>query len=289
MLKGFIRYVSISLLIMVLALPANAQRKSSVFKPFTIGAGSGTSHYFGDIVDDFYWTVNGQFTVSGAYHLHPRIHIGLEYTFFRLKAHDKNSEIKELRNLSFFSNNNELALIANIPLFEIPHLFYERKRVNPYLIAGVSFLNFVPKAEYQGEKYFLRPLKTEGVSYSPFTVTVPLGAGIFFKLNAFMDISVSAAFRFSWSDYLDDVSSGIYPDPDSFEDPIARALSDRSGEIGVNPPFAEEPRQVRGNPDENDNYFLVHGKILFYLSPVRDASRVIRYQGTRKKMKKRRR
>ena len=277
------------LLLVTAFRPVSGQGISKIFKPFTVYGGSGTSHYFGDVVDDFYWTINGQVNAGITYNLHPRFQIGLDYTFFRLRAHDKNSDIKELRNLSFFSNNYELAFIAKVPIFELPEAFWVRKVFHPYLMVGVGGLFFTPKAKYEGEKYFLRPLRTEAVDYSPFTIVIPAGLGINYKLNAFLDVTLEGGFRFTFTDYLDDVSSGIYPDPDSFDNPIARALSDRSGEIGVNPPFAEEPRHVRGNPNERDNYFLVNLKVAFYFSPVNDASRVIRYQGTKKNMKKRKR
>ncbi len=63
--------------------------------------------------------------------------------------------------------------------------------------------------------------------------------------------------RFLFTDHLDDVST-VYQDPSTFTDPIALALADRGPEIGVEPRDAGD---VRGNPDRNDNYYIISLKI----------------------------
>lgn len=260
------------------------------YKTPVIHAGTGTAHYFGDLVDDWYFTVNGNFSVGIMYPLYDRFSVEGNVTWFRLAAADANSEVKAPRNLSFFSNNFELSALLHISLYPVPVRFYQRHMFNPYAFGGVGLLYFDPRAEYNGQKYSLRPLETEGVKYSPVTAAFPFGVGISIKLNAFINISLEGGFRYTLTDYMDDVSSGVYPDPSSFTDPIARKLSDRSDEYGVSVPFAEEPRMVRGDPMKKDSYLLILGKLEYYLSPLRDTFRAIRYKGTRhRKIRRRRR
>ena len=252
---------------------------------WVLQAGSGTASYFGDVVDDYVLTVNGNFTAGALYKVHNRIYIDGDITWFRLAAEDANStEGKALRGLSFFSNNYQLSASVQVSLFEEPARFYLRKFMNPYLFAGIGLLYYNPKAEYEGQTYALRPLQTEAVSYSSFTAAIPMGIGVKIKINAFFNVALEGRFNYLFTDYLDDVSSGIYPDPSSFTDDIARKLSDRSGEAGADPIFSLEPRNVRGNPNEKDNYLLVLVKVQYYLSPFNDA-----YRAMKSRIKKNRR
>jgi hypothetical protein len=255
---------------------------------YIVEAGSGTSSYFGDVVDDYVFTINGNFTVGMIYKFHKRMALNANLTWFRLAAEDSKSEVKALRGLSFFSNNYDLSVAFQISLFEEQARFYLRRTMNPYIFAGLGLLYYNPKAEYEGQKYALRPLRTEGVTYSGITATFPFGIGVKIRINAFFNVALEGRFSYTMTDYLDDVSSGIYPDPSSFEDPIAAALSDRSGEAGADPPFALEPRFVRGNPGAKDAYFLGLVKLQYYISPFSDTYRALRSKTMKKRRRRRR-
>ncbi len=256
------------------------------YKTLVLTAGTGTAHYFGDLVDDWYFTIDGNFTAGARYNLYDRITVGGDLTWFRLSAQDIKSEVKAPRNLSFFSNNYEFSGRAEVSLYPEPVRFYQREMFNPFLFGGVGLLYFNPKTKYEGETVALRPLQTEGIDYSSFTITFPFGVGLKYKLNAFMNITLEGGFRYTLTDYMDDVSSGVYPDPSTFDDELARELSDRSDEYGVDVPFAIEGRNVRGNPDKKDAYLLILGKIEYYLSPLRDSFRAIRYRGERRRRRR---
>ena len=64
-----------------------------------------------------------------------------------------------------------------------------------------------------------------------------------------------------FTDYLDDVSNQ-HVDPASFSDPIASALADRRPELGL--PAVPAGTQ-RGNPSDDDGYFLFTVKVEYYL------------------------
>lgn len=252
-------------------------------KKIIIRAGTGTSHYFGDLVDNWYFTVNGDFTVGVRYPVWNRVSAAADVTWFMLHGNDANSKDKAPRNLSFFSNNLEISGTVQVDLFEEPVRFYRRAMFNPYLFGGVGYLMFGPKTRYNGEVYALRPLETEGVSYKPYTISFPFGVGVRYKLNAFMNITVEGGLRYTLTDYLDDVSSGIFQDPNSFTDPIARDLADRS----ANQYMSTQGVEVRGNPKNKDAYGLLLVRVEYYLSPLRDSFRSMFYKGTRVKRRRR--
>ena len=284
--------IAFSAFFCIAILQANAQSfyKSRYLKQITFSAGMGTASYFGDLIDDGKFNFRPSASAGVRYAFYDRFSLGGDLTYFRLAGDDANSAVKERRNLSFKSNNVELNATIRVSLFRPKARFYLREPVNPYLYAGVGLLWYQPKTEYQGQTYNLRPLETEGKHYSPFTASFPLGAGVKFKMNAFFDITIDGGYRFVLSDYLDDVSSE-YPDPDSFTDPIARALSDRSGEVGTDPPLAQRGRPPfedfkpwpRGWKEQKDGYFILNIKVEYYLSPIRDTYRALRYRGTRRR------
>ena len=61
-----------------------------------------------------------------------------------------------------------------------------------------------------GVKYKLRPLQTEGKSYENIAICVPAGFGIKKAFNSQGGIKLEAGYRFTNTDYLDDVSDVYY-------------------------------------------------------------------------------
>jgi hypothetical protein len=269
--------------------------KRSYTSQLVLTAGTGTASYFGDLIDDGTFNFRPSLSAGVRYSIYDRFSVGGDITYFRLAGKDANSVEKSVRNLSFKSNNVELNGTIRIALFKASSRFYARQAVNPYVYGGIGLLWFQPRAEYQGKNYNLRSMETEGVRYSPFVLNFPFGGGVKFKMNAFVDITIDGGYRYALTDYLDDVSDE-FPDPDSFTDPIARALSDRSGEVGTDPPLAQRglppyenmKRWPRGWKNQRDGYFILNIRVEYYLSPIRDTYRAIKYKGTRQRLRRRR-
>ena len=248
-----------------------AQGQNFRNRSFIIGAGTGAAFYFGDLAKDgTFRFVKPNFALSGRYNFHDRFSVESQLTWFMLTGDDAYDPIKELRNLSFTSHNFELNVLAHVSLFQEAIRFYQRPFANPYIYAGIGVVNFNPTATLDGEKYNLRKLHTEGPenSYGAFTMSIPLGLGVKFRASPFINVNLDGGFRFVMSDYLDDVSSGIFPDPLSFEDDIARRLSDRSGEVGRVPTMSEQGLNVRGNPNEKDAYFILNVRVEYFFGSV---------------------
>jgi hypothetical protein len=258
-------------MVMVLVLMAeslNAQSFYAVRRERSLIAvgGIGTSTYFGELANPGDY-IDAEPTLSAGlqYYFTNRISARAELSWFQLKGDDAKADPesgRRERNLSFQSNNIEFSLVGQINLFAIGQRFYQRPKINFYGILGIGVLYTNPKAEYQGEKYALQPLKTEGVSYSRFQPVIPYGLGVRYMFDPFLNISIEGAYRQLFTDYLDDVST-IHPDKSSWDNSSIRyKLSDRRVEYdGLSFPTGYK----RGNPEENDGYFHLQVKVEYYL------------------------
>jgi hypothetical protein len=168
------------------------------------------------------------------------------------------------RNLSFNTNVWELALQGDFNFFRFMPGEPEAS-FTPYITLGVGVFSYDPFAYLQGQKIFLRPLGTEGQGtslypdrkpYSSMALSIPFGVGLKYALNERINIGFEVLYRFTMTDYLDDVSK-TYVDPSVFppnpdgSPSNAFLLSDRSYELGD--PIGIPGRQ-RGNSKQKDQF-----------------------------------
>jgi len=227
-------------------------------------AGTGTSTYFGELANPGdYIDAKPNINAGLQYYFTPRISARAELTWFTLEGTDSKADdaSRVSRNLSFKSNNLELGFTGAFNLFPNGNRYYRRSSINAYGFGGIGLLYFNPTTEYQGQKYSLQPLNTEGADYSRVSVVVPFGLGIRFKAGPNFNVAIEGGYRKLFTDYLDDVST-VHLGPAAFSDPIAAALSDRRPEIGK---AAKPAGTQRGNPDDDDGYMLLNVKIEYYL------------------------
>ncbi|MEO6219193.1 MAG: DUF6089 family protein, partial [Ginsengibacter sp.] len=243
-----------------------------------IGVTAGVAHYFGDI--------NNRAAFN-----RPKVALGIflrkqfgNYTALRVAAHyaqlgysDQYSEndYQRSRNLSFNTNIFEFALRGDFNFFKFDptdplHAF------TPYATLGVGIFSYDPYAFYNGEKYYLRPLNTEGETfyqgrkaYGSMAVCIPIGFGVKYAVTDRINISFEIAHRFTTTDYIDDVSK-TYVGIDKFssqnQPSIAAILQDRSFELGT--PIGIEGRQ-RGFSKQKDQYAIAEFGISFNLISYR--------------------
>lgn len=258
------------LLITLLTKQTQAQYQSNVHKG-EYGIALGLAHYMGDL--------NPNFSVD-----RPKIAIGAfyqkqfnNYVGLRLSANyasvgyaDKysNNAAQKRRNLSFNSDIWELTLQGqfNFFKFEPGNKYYNNW--TPYITGGVGMFTFDPFAFLQDKKFFLQPLGTEGQNsllfpdrnpYNLFAVCFPVGAGVKFNINDKMNIGLEATYRFTTTDYLDDVSA-TYAGTAAFRGATALALQDRSTELG---PAIGVAGFQRGNSTQNDGYLFLQCMVSF--------------------------
>ncbi|MBL7709594.1 MAG: hypothetical protein JNJ86_11005 [Chitinophagaceae bacterium] len=187
------------------------------------------------------------------------------------------------RNLSFKSKITDVQLALEIhPLFFRDYDENEAPYFSPYLVAGVGYFSFDPQAEINGQVYSLQPLRTEGQGFAEYRdrtpyklsqVNFPVGIGIRYEVNSFLNARVEVLHRILQTDYLDDVSKD-YVDPALFSSylpanqaAIAQQLFDRQGEL--NGSHTTQVGSQRGNPKNNDAYFTVQVKLGITLGRLR--------------------
>ena len=208
-----------------------------------------------------------------------------EATWGTIKADDKILEsVKETtlgrydRNLSFKSTIYEVMLAAEIH----PRYFKKYKkgeklpRFSPYLMGGIGYFSFNPKAKLNDQWIELQPLSTEGQGFSEYSnrkeyrlkqLNFPIGAGFKYKLSPLFNFSAECVYRILHTDYLDDVSTR-YIDQKVFSNHFigeqltqALLLNDRQKEL--NSTHVPIKNDIRGNPDNNDAYFTINLKLGF--------------------------
>ena len=254
------------LLLMLMASYVDAQSFFSIRRERSvmIVGGIGTSTYFGELANDGDY-IDAKPTLSAGlqYYVTNRIAVRAEASWYQLRGEDSQADdpSRVRRNLSFTSNNFEASATGLINFYPKGRRFYQRPGFNIYGFAGIGVTYFNPKTEYQGDKIALQPLQTEGEKYSRITPVIPFGIGARVKAGPFFNVAVEGGYRKLFTDYLDDVST-VHKDPASFTDPIAAALADRRPEIGR--PTVPAGTQ-RGNPSDDDGYFLFTVKVEYYL------------------------
>ncbi len=259
--------------------------------------------------------------ISFAHRFGPRYTLMGQFMYGNLKGSDaetsdkddlENGKFRYQRNLAFRSAIKELSVLAYFDLFENDATYISRVKWTPYLYVGVAGFHHNPKAQApasglngevlgvsEGEWIALRPLGTEGQyanldqtdanyglkPYSLFQFAIPFGLGARFRINEVMDLWADWGFRYTFTDYLDDVS-GNYVDLGVFgSDNLARAMSYRSNELpasdlpALDPYLArngqtystipgygrEHPDNLRGSKNDRDIYMVVSIRLTYIL------------------------
>jgi len=246
---------------------ADAQSFYQMRRPrnLMLNLGSGISYYKGDLVNpgDIGF-IKPNITLGAEYFIMDRVSVRPQLTWFQLKGDDREANDDRVqRNLHFRSGNIEFAVTGTINLVPVPQRYNQRSILNLHAFAGIGLLYFNPKAELDGETYALRKYKTEGVGYSRIQPVIPAGLGARIMVNPYFNILIEGGYRITFTDYLDDVSRHRYLGPEAFDSDIGYRLSDRRPEVDTQP---SNPTEVgrRGNPDNNDGYFMLNISVQYY-------------------------
>lgn len=209
----------------------------------------------------------------------------------------ENGKYRYQRNLSFRNRIKELSAVAYFDLFDNSQTYISRVQWTPYAYVGFAAFLHNPQGEKLGGGWEdLEPLGTEGQystllptdanfgikPYKKFQVAIPFGIGARFKLTEVIDLWGDIGFRYTFTDYLDDVSQN-YVDLGVFTDPLARAMSYRSGELSPAPattPYVgrdgatyntiagygrEHPSNMRGSKNDRDIYMVTSIRLTYIL------------------------
>lgn len=257
---------------------ARFQGKKNIFRGYN-GYGFSVSalNYFGDLSPlPSKFSTDISFTkpavgISFFHRFGPRYTLSCEFMYGTLKGSDAESASgadgawRRERNLSFRNRIKEFSVTAVFDLFKNEGAYISRVRWTPYAFLGLAILSHNPQAvaparfldgspdPLAGQWIDLQPLGTEGQyahlksgdinygikPYGLIQVVIPFGAGARLRLNEVLDLSADISFRYTFTDYLDDVSRnyidlGAFTQSGSSDNnhKLAQALSYRSGEVG---------------------------------------------------------
>jgi len=268
-----------SLLTIVICFRVSAQEEAFV-QEGEYGVSLGAAHYFGDLNPNPRFNRPG--LAVGAFFRkqfgnYVAVRVGGQYAFVGYSdKYNTSNEFMLRRNLSFNSNIWELAVQGDFNFFKfVPGSQYNR--FTPYITFGMGIFNYDPYAYYQGQKVYLRPLGTEGQgsaaypdrkTYGSMAVCFPFGVGVKYSLNRRMNLGFEVLYRFTTTDYIDDVSKTYAPDaqPQTLPDgspTLWYAMQDRSSATGE--PIGIKGRQ-RGYSNQKDSYITAQVMLSFNLT-----------------------
>jgi hypothetical protein len=256
------------------------------------------------------------FGLSFTHRFGPRYALMAQYLYGSVKGADaesadpgdlSNGIYRYKRNLSFQNQINELSIVGIFDLFENQQTYMSRVKWTPYAYIGVAVFFHNPQAiapatdlegnplPQAGQLVDLQPLGTEGQNgilqptdvnygiepYSLVQFAIPFGLGARFRLTDVLDLSADVGFRYTFTDYLDDVSAN-YVDLTRFgNNSLAQAMSYRtnelpgypanpvpSGILGVNVESgygSEHPDNKRGGKKQNDIYMVTSIRLTYIL------------------------
>ena len=261
-MKQFKVFFFVIFLLGINTMQANAQQGFKKYRYYSIGGCLNAMNYVGDLdpgpsfLSPSIKFTRYNFGVTGLYRLKPRVSLRGTISFGQIKGSDAQSadyqtkNVNRLyRNLSFRNDIIEVKADVVIDLFENRRRYTKRVDYTPYMFIGIAYFHHNPQGQDpNGNWVNLKDLHTEGEgmpggpkNYSRNQVALPIGFGFRYKLSKQWDIAFDMGWRFTLTDYLDDVG-GKYYDKQALTDKYgdeSRIMSDRSYEAySSNPELA---------------------------------------------------
>lgn len=249
---------------------ANLLQAQAPMQWIEVGVFGGVSNYYGDLTRDYVVISESNPAFGGFIKWNMNMNAGIKLNVNQgeVSAADANSNRADqlLRNLSFTSSVTEVGLTFeyNFPGFYPKEL---RRPLSPYVYGGIGGVHFNPRAFYKGEWYELQPLGTEGQGinefdfrekYPLYALTIPFGIGLKWAFTERWNLAIEYGARFTFTDYLDDVSRTYVSRNLLIEENgiTAYNLSNRSGEYLNTEPMDFNENDFRGDPTRNDWYMF---------------------------------
>ncbi len=269
--------------------------------------GFGASNFLGDLggkdgvgTNDFRDLEVTQFNpaafVGFRHAFHKNLYGRANFNYGRISGDDKltKESYRNNRNLSFRSDIFEMDLMGELFIrigAKKGHQYkLERSEVksSPWrvrgsyftLFAGVGLFHFNPKVRFQDKWIMLQPLTTEGQGlpngsepYNLWQVNIPFGFSYMVRLHRNWSFGIEATYRYTFTDYIDDVSTSYYNANDialyqgAQNGDVAAYLSNPSlgAANGGKPNIVTAPGQQRGDEKDNDGYFYTIFKVDYLL------------------------
>ena len=246
-----------------------AQRANNRSKS-ELGFFGGAAYYIGDLnPTGHFQNTNPYAGIIYRYNVHSRMALRTTIAYGNLNASDSDSKsnFQKNRNLSFQTDFYEFAagFEFNYAAYQTGH---ERHWISPYLYAELGVFRMNPKTNFNNELIELQSLGTEGQGtnlskkdvYSRTQFCLPIGLGLKMSVSKNISFAIEYAFRKTFTDYLDDVSSNRYVDRDVLAEnngPLVSELSNRS--------LDQSTFGKRGDSSTKDWYFVCNASLTIRL------------------------
>ncbi len=243
-------------------IDTNEILKREKYWDFEIQASS--TVYFGDLVTStvsfFLPNARPHFGFRVGYNLNEHLRVQVRQNTSMLAGDDKKtSTIGQLRGTNFARGLSFRTMVYDlgVGVNYAPLSSRKMKGFIPSVHAGISGYYFNPQAEYEGKYYNLRKVGTEGqtldgskYAYQRFAVSIPFGFQIERHISQKMVLGFAWTYHKLFTDYLDDVSTGEFPDAESL-----KAVNPDLGDVAVK---LSNPNNITGGPRsssaDNDGY-----------------------------------
>ena len=261
---------------------------------FSIGA----SNYLGEIGGGFgerrggfvdmklnytRWTLGGFYR----YRVSPKFAVKGTLNYIRLSGDDAKTDnpYRRGRNLNFKNDMLEATVNGELYIYKVNDVGGTGRYssdFNLYFYGGVGLFYSNPKGQTaNGDWVSLRPLQTEGFSYSAINFAIPLGIGFYYTINRKYRLGMEVGWRTTFTDYIDDISSEYI----SHSDPLTASLANKNNQSvideiwldnpGVTPlpkTGTYQPGRKRGDSEHDDAYatatinfsWAIRGRSKFY-------------------------
>lgn len=263
MFKHISRIIGTSILGLSLCTVTQAQE---FYGSSEFGVGVGASTYFGDLNPNYGLKhIRPSMSIFYKHHLNPYISVRASFLGTHVGYKDSWNEnaFQQMRNLEFKSYIGEFSLVGefNFMWFETGNV---KKRWSPYLLLGVAGFYYNPYVHFNGGNIALKPLGTEGQKYAQYadrkynniSVAVPVGLGVKWWIKPGMNLGVEVANRFTFTDYMDDVSK-TYVGIDKFTRNNAYNTAARLQDRSNGDSYLGVEGQQRGDRNSFDQYMNV--------------------------------
>lgn len=251
---------------------------SSKAQKFEIGALVGGSYYYGDVVNYSFEpeSIKPSFGVFYRHQLSPKVSLRGNLMYCRVFGADSNlretadSKWQKMRNLAFYSDIFEASAVFEYNFIrDNTSSSFVRNRFIPYSFCGVGVFYFEPKAIHpiSGDPVSLRPLKLNGVSYSPVSVAVPFGLGIRCYINATWQVGIEMGIRYTFTSFLDDIAGdATYPLPETLPNDDARIMvsRNRNSMNQTTQMVSNMAGKPRGKIDYLNDLYYIYGVTISY-------------------------
>lgn len=254
----------------------------SAQKNVEVGLFLGASNYTGDMTESRFQEMNFAGGLILRYNPNPNISVRGNVFYGTINGDDKNfsDKDKQRRNLNFTSPLFEFSGQIEWNLFGFDAIGTKGKRgFTPYIFGGVGIFKFNPKTKLDGEWVELQPLGTEGQGTTPLQdrkkyaltqASLPFGVGIKFRLAPRFVVGIEYGPRFTFTDYLDDVSL-TYVNPAILQAQYgdrSRRLSNRTDPFEEKGPYdvITQKGQARGDRVYRDWYTFTGVTLTYTIS-----------------------